>query len=84
MLKNRCVMEENYRCHETIDLEDMIKMKQEQFCTKSTAKVYWKSGRIEEFSADLNKGGEFKKSFADKVAAHKAFPTVERVEVEKA
>jgi len=75
--------DEPYRCTETIDLEDMIKMKAEQFCTKAKATITWESGRIEEIHADLKKGGEYKKAFADKVAQYRAFPTVKNVTVEK-
>lgn len=76
-------MDEEYRCTETIDLEDMIKMKAEQFCTKVKAVVTYKSGRTEEFQSDLLKGGDFRKSFVERVNACKKFPTVENVEVVK-
>lgn len=75
--------ENPYRCTETIDLEEIIKMTIEKEATKSKAVVFWKSGRTEEFYADLNKGGEFKKSFTNKVDAHRNFPTVQKVEVTK-
>lgn len=75
--------EEPYRCTETIDLEEIIKMKTEQFCEKVKATVTWKSGRVEEIYDSLKKGGEFKKSFSDKVENYRKFPTVENVRVEK-
>jgi hypothetical protein len=72
-----------YRCNETVDLEELIKMKDEKLCVKAKAVVTWKSGRVEEIHTDLNKGGEFKKAFSDKIKSYKAFPTVEKVEVVK-
>lgn len=72
------------RCKDTIDIEDFIAMqdKKEQ-PTKIKAIVTYKSGRTEEVHGKINKSGIADAKFSKAVSAAKAFPTVEKVQVEK-
>lgn len=72
---------DEYRCTETIDLEDFLNMTQEP--TKVKATIFWKSGRTQEIISDLNKGGDIKKSFVKIIDDNRKFPTVEGVQVTK-
>ena len=73
--------DKEYRCKETIDLEEFLKMS--EVPTKAKATIIWNSGREEEIVSELNKGGEFKKSFSDKINEYRKFPTVKSVNVTK-
>lgn len=50
--------------------------------TRFTMQIQYKSGRIEEYRGDLNKGGKLPKKYGKIRDDAKAFPTVERVTVE--
>ena len=72
---------EPYRCEETIDLERLIEMKDEEAYTRATATVVYNSGRTEEFSCDLRADKTPTKKFEKKVAALRAYPKVKKIEV---
>lgn len=51
--------------------------------TKITATATYKSGRVEAFSAELNRSGEPPKKFQDRCAAYRSLPTVVKLETVK-
>ena len=72
---------EPYRCNQTIDLEELIKMDKKE--TKIRATITYISGRTEEIGADLKNDGTPPKSFNNKVNAYRKFPTVVSVQLVK-
>ena len=75
------VFDEPYRCGETVDIERLIEMKNEEEYTRATATVVYNSGRIEEFSCDLRVDKTLTKKFSKKVAGLRAYPKVKSVKV---
>ena len=75
--------EEPYRCKETVDLEDLIAMKNQEDFENIRATVIYKSGRTETFTGKLKKDQTPKADFQKKVHDLKRFPSVVKIETER-
>ena len=71
-----------YRCDLTIDLEEAIDMTDKKFDNIRAIATY-KSGREERVTGKLKADQTPEKKFNDKVASLRAFPTVDKVVLEK-
>lgn len=77
------MINEVYRCDLTIDLEEAISMTDQKKFDNIRAIATYKSGREERVTGQLKTDQTPYKKFTDKVDALKAFPTVEKVKLEK-
>lgn len=74
-----------YRCNQTVDLEEAIAMTMNNQKQPENAKIIaeYVSGRIEEHHSKLNRGGVYKKSFYDLYKKLLDFPTIRSVKIVK-
>lgn len=70
-----------YRCKETIDLEEILEMADQPKNIKAIIK--WKSGREEILKGSILKGGNPDANFSSMLVKYQSFPTVLDVKVER-
>lgn len=77
-------MDDEYRCHLTIDLEEYIMSfdKPDKY-DNIEAIVHYKSGRTEIFHSRLNNNQQPRKAFCERMQALKDFPTVTKIDFRK-
>jgi hypothetical protein len=69
----------DYRCNETLDLEEIIKMNEKHNAIMGV--ITYQSGRQETIYGKLQVGGQPYKTFAQKIEEFRAFPTVTDVKI---
>ena len=74
-----------YRCPDTIDLEELIEMIEQSSVKKENVKaiIEYVSGRKETIHGKLKADGTFYQKFEEAINAFKSFPAVVNVEIVK-
>lgn len=76
-------MNEEYRCKQTIDLEELVVMQTEKKETMYRVTAIYKSGRKETYSGKLKNDGNIDKKGCKHISDLRKFPTVQDVKVER-